>query len=52
MIDFNDIDVPNQIIKIAWFGDLNGVLSSAPDTEARINRGIDQMYEQSKYLQQ
>ena len=40
-----------ELIPIVWTGALNGAVSnSTSDTRNRINRGIDQCFEQSPYL--
>ena len=52
MIDPTDTDIENKIFNVQWDATLSGVLSSAnaPIDTDRIDRGIEQAFEQSTYL--
>jgi hypothetical protein len=52
MADPNATDVPEDEVKVVWFGGLDGLLSSSTDAnETRVRQGIDQAFDQSPYLQ-
>ena len=53
MIDPTDTDPDNEIFNVQWDATLSGVLSSAsgPIDTNRIDRGIQQAFDQSPYLQ-
>ena len=52
MIDPEDTDIGNKIFNVQWDANLSGVLSSAgaPIDTNRIDRGIQQAFDQSSYL--
>ena len=52
MIDPTDTDIENKIFNVQWDATLSGVLSSAnaPIDTNRIDRGLQQAFDQSTYL--
>ncbi len=51
MIEEDEIIHTDEIIPIAWQATINGLLSgSAENTKSRVDRAIDQCFEQSPYL--
>ena len=51
MVAQKDADPTAQRVPVAWVGVVRGILSSASDTNAdRAAAGVDQAFEQSKYL--